>query len=95
VLNESDGSVIYQYAPGVCTWSSGSLGGPGTVETGAIPCHDVPCGDGGPTAASPPTLMGQGTEERLYRLIRQSGTVTDHSFEIRFLDPCVRVLTFG
>jgi hypothetical protein len=26
------------------------------------------------------------TEERLYQLIRQSGTVADHTFEIRFLD---------
>jgi hypothetical protein len=39
---------------------------------------------------------GQGTvtEERLYQLIRQSGTVTDHSFEIRFLDPGVRAYAF-
>jgi thiol-disulfide isomerase/thioredoxin len=39
---------------------------------------------------------GQGTvtEERLYQLIRQSGTVSDHSFEIRFLDPGVRAYAF-
>jgi thiol-disulfide isomerase/thioredoxin len=39
---------------------------------------------------------GQGavTEERLYQLIRQSGTVTDHTFEIRFLDPGVQAYAF-
>lgn len=37
---------------------------------------------------------GTVTNQRLYQLIRQSGTVTDHTFEIRFLDPGVRAYSF-
>jgi hypothetical protein len=37
------------------------------------------------------------TQQRLYQLIRQSGPVTEHVFEITFLDPGVEayVFTFG
>jgi hypothetical protein len=42
---------------------------------------------------------GQGvvTRQRLYQLIRQSGQIIDHMFEIRFLDPGVQsyAFTFG
>ena len=39
---------------------------------------------------------GQGlvTGQRLYQLIRQSGKVADHTFEIRFLDPGVQAYAF-
>ncbi|GAB2902259.1 cytochrome c biogenesis protein DipZ [Paraburkholderia jirisanensis] len=37
---------------------------------------------------------GTVTEQRLYQLIRQSGPITDHTFEIRFLDPGVRAYAF-
>jgi Thioredoxin like C-terminal domain len=43
--------------------------------------------------------QGQGvvTGQRLYQVIRQDGTIADHTFEIRFLDPGVQAysLTFG
>jgi len=42
---------------------------------------------------------GDGTvvEQRLYQLIRQHGAVTDHIFELTFLDPGVEAyaVTFG
>ena len=38
--------------------------------------------------------MGVVTEQRLYQLIRQRGTITDHTFEIRFLDPGVQAYAF-
>jgi thiol-disulfide isomerase/thioredoxin len=40
---------------------------------------------------------GTVTEQRLYQLIRQRGPVTEHTFEITFLDPGVQayVFTFG
>ena len=42
---------------------------------------------------------GDGTvvEQRLYQLIRQHGPVTEHTFQITFLDPDVAayVFTFG
>ena len=39
---------------------------------------------------------GQGTvtAQRLYQLVRESGTVADHTFEIRFLDPGVQAYAF-
>jgi cytochrome c biogenesis protein CcdA/thiol-disulfide isomerase/thioredoxin len=39
---------------------------------------------------------GQGmvTRQRLYQLIRQSGPIIDHTFEIRFLDPGVHAYAF-
>jgi len=35
-------------------------------------------------------VMGQ----RLYQLVRQNGAITDHTFEIRFLDPGVEAYAF-
>ena len=37
---------------------------------------------------------GAVTEQRLYQLVRQSGPVTDHTFEIQFLDPGVEAYAF-
>ena len=37
---------------------------------------------------------GTVTQQRLYQLIRQSGTITDRQFEIEFLDPGVAVFAF-
>jgi cytochrome c biogenesis protein CcdA/thiol-disulfide isomerase/thioredoxin len=34
------------------------------------------------------------TEQRLYQLVRQSGSISDHTFEIEFLDPGVRAFSF-
>ena len=34
------------------------------------------------------------TEQRLYQLVRQSGTIRDHTFEIEFLDPGVHAYAF-
>ena len=34
------------------------------------------------------------TGQRLYQLIRQSGTISDHTFEIEFLDPGVQAYAF-
>jgi len=34
------------------------------------------------------------TEQRLYQLVRQSGPVADHTFEIRFLDPGLEAYAF-
>ena len=34
------------------------------------------------------------TEQRLYQLVRQNGPITDHTFEIQFLDPGVEAYAF-
>lgn len=41
-----------------------------------------------------PSGLGVVTTERLYQLIRQTGTVTDRTFEIQFLDPGVQAYAF-
>jgi thiol-disulfide isomerase/thioredoxin len=37
---------------------------------------------------------GEVTTQRLYQLVRSTGTVADHTFEIRFLDPGVQAYAF-
>jgi hypothetical protein len=37
---------------------------------------------------------GTASEQRLYQLIRQRGPVTEHTFEIEFLDPGVEAYAF-
>jgi hypothetical protein len=34
------------------------------------------------------------TEQRLYQLVRQNGSVADRTFEIQFLDPGVQAYAF-
>ena len=34
------------------------------------------------------------TDQRLYQLVRQSGAIADHTFEIQFLDPGVQAYAF-
>ena len=55
--------------------------------------------DGAPPGTSHGTDVdadGQGvvTGQRLYQLVRQSGVIADHTFEIRFLDPGVQAYAF-
>jgi hypothetical protein len=55
--------------------------------------------DGQPPGAAHGTDVndqGNGTltEPRLYQLIRQAGPISDHTFEITFLDPGVQAYAF-
>jgi hypothetical protein len=55
--------------------------------------------DGRPPGAAHGTdVDGQGngtlTQPRLYQLIRQPGPITEHTFEITFLDPGVQAYAF-
>jgi Thioredoxin like C-terminal domain len=51
-----------------------------------------------PGAAHGVDVDGQGhgtlTDPRLYQLVRQPGPVTEHTFEITFLDPGVQAYAF-
>jgi hypothetical protein len=38
--------------------------------------------------------MGVVTGQRLYQLVRQSGTIEDHIFAVEFLDPGVQAFAF-
>ena len=55
--------------------------------------------DGQPPGAAHGTDLdsqghGTATQQRLYQLIRQPGHVTEHTFEITFLDPGVQAYAF-
>ena len=41
-----------------------------------------------------PDGSGTVTDHRLYQLVRQSGAIMDHTFEIEFLDPGVQAFAF-
>jgi Thioredoxin like C-terminal domain len=92
MLNEPDGSIVFRFHARGLHLVLG-LGADGK------PIRFRVMMDGAPPGANSGVDVdadGQGTvtEERLYQLIRQSGTVTDHTFEIRFLDPGVRAYAF-
>jgi hypothetical protein len=64
----------------------------------------LPCGSSSPLmGASPgdnhgtdvsPDGLGVVRDQRLYQLVRQSGAIADHTFEIEFLDPGVHAYSF-
>ena len=91
-LDAKDGSIVYRFhARDVHLVLGPSAGGQPvrfrvTID-GAAPGDD----HGADVDAN-----GDGTvkEQRLYQLVRQSGTITDRTFEIRFLDPGVQAFAF-
>ena len=91
VLNKKDGSIVYRFHARDLHLVLGSGGGKPVRFTVTI--DGKPPGDdhGMDTDA-----QGQGTvtNQRLYQLIRQSGAIADHTFEIRFLDPGVEAYAF-
>jgi thiol-disulfide isomerase/thioredoxin len=91
-LDAKDGSIVYRFhARDVHL----VLGPPpdGKAVPFRITIDGAPPGDshGADTDAD-----GRGvvTEHRLYQLVRQTGAITDHTFEIRFLDPGVQAYAF-
>jgi cytochrome c biogenesis protein CcdA/thiol-disulfide isomerase/thioredoxin len=91
-LNEKDGSIVYRFH----ARDLHLVLGPGAD---GAPVRFVVTIDGKPPAASHCVDIdadGNGvvTAQRLYQLVRTSGAVTDHTFEIRFLDPSVQAYAF-
>jgi cytochrome c biogenesis protein CcdA/thiol-disulfide isomerase/thioredoxin len=91
-LNDKDGAIVYRFHARDLHLVLGPVpdGGPirfRVLIDGASPGDN----HGADTDAS-----GQGvvTEQRLYQLVRQTGTITDHNFEIQFLDPGVQAFAF-
>ena len=92
VLNEKDGSIVYRFHARDLHLVLGPApdGSPIRFRVaidGAAP---------GNSHGTDVDANGQGvvTGERLYQLLRQDGTIVDHTFEIRFLDPGVRAYAF-
>jgi hypothetical protein len=91
-LNEREGSIVYRFHARDLhlVLGPGPDGAPVRFEVtidGVAPAasHGVDIDAGG---------NGTVTEQRLYQLIRQSGQIADHTFEIRFLDPGVQAYAF-
>ena len=94
IMNSASGRVAYRFHARDVHLVSGSSG-PEPVRFRvridgelARDCHGADVTDQG---------MGSIREPRLYQLVRQSGTITDRTFEIEFLEPGVRAycFTFG
>ena len=91
-LNEKDGSIVYRFHARDLHLVLGPSGDGAPVrfritidgkEPGAAHGVDVD-----------PEGQGVVTAQRLYQLVRDSGPVTDHTFEIEFLDPGVQAYAF-
>jgi cytochrome c biogenesis protein CcdA/thiol-disulfide isomerase/thioredoxin len=92
VLNDKDGSIYYKFH----ARDLHLVLGPGADGK---PVRFAVTIDGKPPAANHGTdtdEAGQGTVtgQRLYQLVRTSGPVADHTFEIKFLDPGVQAYAF-
>src|SRR5580704_18006736 len=92
VLNEKGGSIVYRFH----ARDLHLVLGPGP---GGMPVRFRVTIDGAPPGGGRGTDVdgdGQGvvTGQRLYQLIRQDGKVSDHTFEIKFLDPDVQAYAF-
>jgi hypothetical protein len=91
-LNAKDGAIVYRFHARDVHLVLGPASGGEPVrfrETidGAAP---------GDNHGSDVDAAGTGTvtEQRLYQLLRQSGPITDHTFEVHFLDPGVQAYAF-
>jgi cytochrome c biogenesis protein CcdA/thiol-disulfide isomerase/thioredoxin len=92
LLNEKDGSIIYRFHARDLHLVLGPA-------VDGNPVRFVVTIDGKAPGASHGVDVdseGQGvvTAQRLYQLVRDRGTVADHTFEIRFLDPGVQAYAF-
>jgi len=92
VLDQKDGSIVYRFH----ARDLHLVLGPGPDGK---PVRFRVAIDGAPPGTSHGTDVdadGQGvvTGQRLYQLVRQSGVIADHTFEIRFLDPGVQAYAF-
>src|SRR6266536_1044678 len=92
VLNEANGRIAYRFH----ARDLHLVMGPAARGT-SVRCRVLVDGQP-PGAAHGIDVDDQGngtvTEQRLYQLIRQRGPVTEHTFEITFLDPGVQVYAF-
>ena len=90
-LNREEGSIVYRFHARDLHLVLGSANGkPGRFR---ITIDGMPPGDG---HGADVDAEGRGvvTRHRLYQLVRQNGAITDHTFEIRFLDPGVEAYAF-
>jgi thiol-disulfide isomerase/thioredoxin len=92
VLNDKDGGIVFRFHARDLHLVLGPEPEGGRVHfrvtiDGAAP---------GSSHGADTDADGQGvvTDQRLYQLVRQSGPIADHTFEIRFVDPGVQAYAF-
>jgi len=90
-LNRKEGSIVYRFHARDLHLVLGSANGKPVrfhVTIDGMPPEESHGAD--------VDVDGQGVvnEQRLYQLVRQNGPITDHTFEIRFLDPGVEAYAF-
>jgi hypothetical protein len=94
-LNEPGGGIIHRFHARDVNLVMGSRDGEGSVGFQVLVDGEAP----GDARGGDVDEEGNGTvaEERLYQLIRQSGPITDRTFEITFLEAGIQayVFTFG
>jgi Thioredoxin like C-terminal domain len=94
-LNEPGGRITHRFHARDVNLVMGARDGEGSVDFQVLIDGEAP----GEARGGDVDEEGDGTvaEERLYQLIRQSGPITDRTFEISFLDAGIRayVFTFG
>jgi thiol-disulfide isomerase/thioredoxin len=94
-LNEPGGRISHRFHARDVNLVMGARGGEGSLDFRVLVDGDAP----GDARGLDVDVEGNGTvaEERLYQLIRQSGPITDRTFEITFLDAGIQayVFTFG
>jgi cytochrome c biogenesis protein CcdA/thiol-disulfide isomerase/thioredoxin len=91
-LNEKDGSIVYRFHARDLHLVLGPAANGQPVRFRLTIDGAAPGGSHGTDVDM--DGLGVVTGQRLYQLIRQSGPVTDHTFEIRFLDPGVQAFAF-
>jgi cytochrome c biogenesis protein CcdA/thiol-disulfide isomerase/thioredoxin len=91
LLNRKDGSIVYRFHARDLHLVLGAANGQPIRFRVAI--DGKPPGD---SHGADDDADGQGVVngQRLYQLIRQNGAITDHTFEIRFLDPGIEAYAF-
>ena len=91
VLNRKDGGIVYRFHARDLHLVLGTASG--SPVRFKVTIDGKPPGD---SHGSDADASGQGvvTGQRLYQLIRQSESISDHTFEIRFLDPGVEAYAF-
>jgi hypothetical protein len=92
VLNQKGGSIVYRFHARDLHLVLGPAGDGKPVRF-RVTIDGAPPGD---RHGADVDADGQGvvTGQRLYQLIRQRGTIVDHTFEIEFLDPGVQAYAF-
>jgi len=92
VLDKKDGGITYRFHARDLHLVLGSAAGGAPVQF-RVTIDGAPPGNshGADVDANG---LGVVTGQRLYQLVRQNGPITDHTFEIRFLDPGVEAYAF-